>query len=1203
MSKLGYGTYTLTDLTETLPVSLILETNQEKNVQTKNGSFYEPDYTSGDGLIISPSLFVGSQKVKDIPLEGDNGFLFYEIGDKKYRYNALAAQSDIYVNNKGQLVIKENLSSTLTVEAYIQEYKNKAQGYTIELVQATPIDILFLEASSSYNAVIGSAEGREVFTDTSSTPITLTAYVYKGNTELDVNDFSYAWDFIGDGKQENISVERSITVERKDITSAGTYICRITDKITGIEYTVSKTLYDKTDEYYCNIITDKPLFLNETNSAINLTAKVFKGGELVSNGFTYRWVIFDGDTENTISGETAEKLKVSVDSSFVPSKKNFTIACEVSLENRVVALSYISIQYLLEYRIKISPKTIFVKTSSDGSYLGESNKQYSFSFQLNGNDGNLLNYDTSDTQPSGKTNSDGTTLTFKRGTENKWDFIGTLDFSGSKLWNSGETSYYNLTSQTYEFSYTYAGISFIDEVEVVKAYAGENGEQGFSGYVVDLTNEYHMFSGSQTAALPDQTASCAVAAYYGDAPCEITKITIGGTDDNVIYNGNSSTVSYNSNLVFSTSKSTEEKVNIDIKTGPSGTATNFLTVGGTLQFFITIKGKDNAEKTFIRAFSYGIYYNGKAYSLSTDIGAVTYSKGTNTYSPDKLTASGVGIIIYSYDKLTWTYTSNGIINDFKSGDATHIYLRLYDAKATGLTSGGSIAAATLDNYTNYLMDEETVPIITSADGYEIGGENLLRWTKPLTVATDKWIITGNKVSQGADGDFSVMDFSASGNSTDIWHSYLSPAMRLEPEYVGRQFCLSFYVYYSGTFTANDGLQPTLQFYKEMNSTSRARYRAIGRIFPAGTSTIVADEGLEANKWNKVYCLFTMEETESDSTGLEIMPSLDECECFRISFYLKRNGVFRVKKPKLEIGNIATDWSASPYDVNYTNVVGTNLSSIDGLLLEVKTSDPYVVFAENLAPSTYYTFSCSSSSYTGTDYTSFLCRIMKETTVVSFFTLLNDEDNAQSYTFQTPSTEGNYSVWIYATTNTSAQTNGYKLSIRQAKLEEGTTATPFFITDDYINNLIENLQNQSNATINIVNSQGQTITTTQEELKNTINALTTTQTQVNNQNATISAMSSRIAAQGDQLSQITGYIKIDASDANNPNITITTKSDNTSLSTKITNSQLGFYYNNDEKPVAYINKDTLEINQAKFNETFSIGNLQVSITESGVGFTW
>ena len=75
------------------------------------------------------------------------------------------------------------------------------------------------------------------------------------------------------------------------------------------------------------------------------------------------------------------------------------------------------------------------------------------------------------------------------------------------------------------------------------------------------------------------------------------------------------------------------------------------------------------------------------------------------------------------------------------------------------------------------------------------------------------------------------------------------------------------------------------------------------------------------------------------------------------------------------------------------------------------------------------------------------------------------------------------------------------------------------------------------------------------------------------------------------------------DEPSPYIEIKTASAEQSFSTKITDSQIGFYQNNATLPVTYLSSDGLMVYQAQFLNSFNIGNLRVSITESGVGFNW
>ena len=85
MGKLGYSTLTLTDLTETLPVSLVLESNLSRNIQTKIGNLYTPNFNEeGKELIITPSLFIGTEEIS-IPIknseEQDSNYIYYQTGE------------------------------------------------------------------------------------------------------------------------------------------------------------------------------------------------------------------------------------------------------------------------------------------------------------------------------------------------------------------------------------------------------------------------------------------------------------------------------------------------------------------------------------------------------------------------------------------------------------------------------------------------------------------------------------------------------------------------------------------------------------------------------------------------------------------------------------------------------------------------------------------------------------------------------------------------------------------------------------------------------------------------------------------------------------------------------------------------------------------------------------------------------------------
>ena len=62
MGLLGYGSLTLTDLTDALPASLNLSSSLNSNIQVKEGNISTPDFRK-EGVIITPSLFLGGDEV------------------------------------------------------------------------------------------------------------------------------------------------------------------------------------------------------------------------------------------------------------------------------------------------------------------------------------------------------------------------------------------------------------------------------------------------------------------------------------------------------------------------------------------------------------------------------------------------------------------------------------------------------------------------------------------------------------------------------------------------------------------------------------------------------------------------------------------------------------------------------------------------------------------------------------------------------------------------------------------------------------------------------------------------------------------------------------------------------------------------------------------------------------------------------------
>ena len=281
MGKLGYSTLTLTDLTETLPVSLVLESNLSQNIQTKIGSLYTPDLSKdGEELIITPSLFIGTEEVETIPVkkseEQDSNYIYYQTGDigengVEINYIDSSTKKDgIWVDDEGRLHYNKNLNRNITIEAYINNFKNEEHNYTIELVKTTnPINVLFLEeGNNNYNVVITTSGGREHFEEDNASPIELTATLYHGVTPI-TDNIEYLWDVVtdlDDDPLKNWSANtRSITVERALVKSVEVFNCTIKNKTTGLSYFSTKILRDFTDGYTNQLIADNTIILTHNN--------------------------------------------------------------------------------------------------------------------------------------------------------------------------------------------------------------------------------------------------------------------------------------------------------------------------------------------------------------------------------------------------------------------------------------------------------------------------------------------------------------------------------------------------------------------------------------------------------------------------------------------------------------------------------------------------------------------------------------------------------------------------------------------------------------------------------------------------------------------------------------------------------------------------------------------------------------------------
>lgn len=935
MGKLGYTTLTLTDLTNALPATLTLQSSLGSNVQTKNGNNYTPDFTTiSGGVIITPSLFLGQDQITLSdgyvnPSGRTNGFIYYRIGNAIYKYNGLTG--DIYVDSNGRLHYCKNLTENITIEARIENLRIEAHDYSSPLVvSVNPITILLLEeGSEDYNVVISTDGGRIHFDDLNSGPITMTASLMKGATAI--TEVSYSWSRLGGTLENNTAA--SLQVARASVVNREYYTCEIT--YGGNTYSGSQFLYDFTDVYSCEIEYNKMPLLTDDSSSIIFAAKLWNNGEVVNNGdrvFKYEWAAttIDGTTTTLVaSSTTAKSYTLNMDSAPAAlQEQDFVLRCRVYRDDNVqIATGMVNVQHSVQYSVRVSPQTIFIPTAADGTYVGNEGNAYTFEFSLVDTAGVDLPKASGDGVVSSTFNFDyGIQLVFEQ-TEamtGKYHYKGTVNL-GTNLdfWNNnGEDDL------LCEFSYTYKGQIFYEQIVLVKSRAGATGP-AFSGYVVDLSNNFHTFTGAGNIVDPNQTASAIVNAYYGAEEMEISEISIQGITT-PIYGTGAQSATVAGGLIVSAALQ-DGKVNITIRTGSNAAA---LTSATDTIFFVIKVSANGHEMNVVQGFTYLISETA-SYYINTSHSTIVYSSAEGKYIPPIEAGVSVsalqkengivspfssGAIFYSYDENLWTrlalVSGSGIISDYANKQT--LYIRLYGSQATATGSG--ITTATLDGYSNYLYDRETIPIITSVEGYDIGGENILRGTKYMRLEEGGW---SSDTFIDDTEDFAISLFS----DTTV-QLLASSLVDFDPSYCKGKLCLNFEAKNSSWHNQSSGdvFNCNLQLFKiDSNDDTPEEITTI-------TFASLADplsnrekySTLPTNTWVNFYKVFSLEGRETE---------LSQATAFKLTIVNKQTeatGVnLQVRKIKLDKSNVPSSWMPNAEDDNIiTESIARALEGVD-----------------------------------------------------------------------------------------------------------------------------------------------------------------------------------------------------------------------------------------------------------------------------------
>lgn len=1156
MAKLGSGQITLTDLTDIRPARMDLAASLG-SIQSQVGEVYDPDYEKSN-QVITPTVFFGNEEA-EVKTYYDK--IVYNYNEKEYKYSGIFSVP-IYVDKNGSLVIKENLIKSGVVKATIPSLTD-TKGLEYTNISET-FDLHKVSYDSGYQLWIESKDNRYDFSSSSTSDITLSFKAYSGTRELGRDDIkSIQW---SKGREKlDGGTGTEITIKRIDIDGHETYILEVV-LITGVKLRAQVGIDDRTDNYYSEIIAAGTTLLTPKNKEVFLTCQVWDGNKKVETTDTtisieYEWM----KGEKLIENEKTASITFTA-------TESTTIFCRATIKKgeKVVGqpLSYIAIQYTVPYEVVLSRDTIFVPCYSNNKFRGDSFTE-EINFKIIGDDGKPLSFNDGDSIEIGTAEH----FTFEISPEDseKWDKTITIKLKPT------ETDLGGWDSQTHTIEYTYLGNTFSKDFSLIKNYQGQD---GVAAITLDLTNSFHRFAGTQAAALPDQEITFGYTAKIAENDLDISKIRVG----DYVFLDKEAEINYKDYYEIITGLYLKYDAGSKIFTlrtrRKEGNEDNLKIESGIFSIYFTVSYNSALlEKEYRKDFSYGYTITGDSYLLEVSPQSIIYSPANNSFSANAITitpkrraegrwdyinlSTSDCIVMYSTDGEKFTQIDWSAPFPITSNQFTQYIFRLLPN----------------DEEKAPVLDEETIPLITSMDGIEIGGENLLRWTKKMPDGEGKWD-TGAYLIENED-NFGIATLG----------TLISPRFKVLPEMIGKSFCLS---YYSNNDTTSD-VKITVNLSESL--TQKDEEEKIYKYSFPDNQIFNINSG---TGWCRISTNFIFDNNLISQEQKNEKPKIENIESMFLEFssssYEKTK---KVKKFKLEIGNIPTDWSESPYD---TDIMSENMAiaseyqiSIDNYEDTAKNKKPYRLFAKNLKPDTTYMFSYEEANFipgTGDeDEEFFCCEIIpveeeetpeetSEETPTFFDDLKNTASEKQILAFTTPKSSGKFDFYIYACNEkgkkVAEEKDASTLNLLRVKLEEGTESTPFFLEDNILSDLMDSIVDM--------------------------------QTDYDNR---FTLMENKYYIDDGYLEELKSAIELNTN-GTNPYIGIyTSNGKETFFGTKIDNSSIGFYNQrwseetdlSKVEPVAYINKDELNINKASFRSSFNIGKLKVVITESGVGFTW
>lgn len=420
---------------------------------------------------------------------------------------------------------------------------------------------------------------------------------------------------------------------------------------------------------------------------------------------------------------------------------------------------------------------------------------------------------------------------------------------------------------------------------------GATGASGADAYTVILTNESHTFAtqnnGNISSAISTKTQILAYKGASSITPTIGTLPTVNG-------------------LTLSKSGTT---ITIQANTGTS------LADSGSFDIPVTVDGK-----SFTKTFSWS-----KSKQGATGATGATGASGTNAKSVDIMASTQIfkstdgGTTFFpntitltpSLQNVTfskWQYSANGgsswtnVLSG--SNGLTVSGNNLQISKSSNLfTSANTTVVFKVITNDSAIYDTMTIVKLYDVTELEIGGRNLLLDTQKLV---NKWNNSSSFTTSIDSNGFTVISNSASGLTANSIKSFYSPKIPIDKiGDVNSPIVFSIDLQVENT-TSWDVQTP---FIYEVYNSSGTRI---------GWTDVGISKCVPQTIKNKTWTRVTYKRSDL-FTGLSVSSGANlttDAHSVGIRLSLFRNGTVWYRKPKFEIGNVSTDWTPSPEDVDY-----------------------------------------------------------------------------------------------------------------------------------------------------------------------------------------------------------------------------------------------------------------------------------------------